>query len=94
MTESAVTNGRLRAMIAIAAAGVLLLSVGICRSVQVRNLPEKDFAKKPDEYKPVLALSEPTMMLDVTVGGLMRLDSGEVQRTYGGDVPAAGLCPT
>ena len=39
-----------------------------------------------------LILSEPDATRDVTVGGLVRLTSGELKRTYSGKGPA--LCPT
>lgn len=35
---------------------------------------------------------ETTLVRDVTIGGLMRLDSGELKRTYSGKPPS--LCPT
>ena len=37
-------------------------------------------------------VSEPGVVFDVTVGGLERLASGEIKRTYSGAPPAA--CPT
>jgi hypothetical protein len=85
---------RLLATIALLAAGMALLSFGMFRSIRVQNLPEKDQEKKTADYKPVLSLSEPTVMLDVTIGGLVRLDSGNIQRTYGGGQKPASLCPT
>lgn len=36
--------------------------------------------------------SEPEIVRDITVGGLMRLDSGELKRTYTGEAPS--LCPS
>jgi hypothetical protein len=36
--------------------------------------------------------SEPVLTREVTVGGVVRLDSGELKRTYSGKGPA--LCPT
>lgn len=36
--------------------------------------------------------SEPTLTREVTVGGVARLDSGELKRTYTGKGPA--LCPS
>ncbi len=39
-----------------------------------------------------LDLREPAIILDVTVGGLVRLDSGSIKRTYSGKPPSA--CPT
>jgi hypothetical protein len=39
-----------------------------------------------------LELREPAVIFDVTVGGLVRLDSGTIKRTYSGKPPSA--CPT
>ncbi|NIP23538.1 MAG: hypothetical protein GWN67_05335 [Phycisphaerae bacterium] len=39
-----------------------------------------------------LDLREPAVIRDVTVGGLVRLDSGAIKRTYSGKPPSA--CPT
>ncbi|MHC4085346.1 MAG: hypothetical protein ACYSWZ_02880 [Planctomycetota bacterium] len=39
-----------------------------------------------------LDLREPAIIRDVTVGGLVRLDSGDIKRTYSGKPPSA--CPT
>ncbi len=39
-----------------------------------------------------LDLREPAIIRDVTVGGLVRLDSGAIKRTYSGKPPSA--CPT
>jgi hypothetical protein len=39
-----------------------------------------------------LDLREPAIIFDVTVGGLVRLDSGAIKRTYSGKPPSA--CPT
>ncbi len=39
-----------------------------------------------------LDLQEPAVIRDVTVGGLVRLDSGAIKRTYSGKPPSA--CPT
>jgi hypothetical protein len=39
-----------------------------------------------------LDLREPAIIFDVTVGGLVRLDSGTIKRTYSGKPPSA--CPT
>jgi len=39
-----------------------------------------------------MKLREPTIIRDTTVGGLVRLDSGVIRRTYSGKPPAA--CPT
>jgi hypothetical protein len=39
-----------------------------------------------------LDLREPAIIRDATVGGLVRLDSGAIKRTYSGKPPSA--CPT
>jgi hypothetical protein len=39
-----------------------------------------------------IGLSEPVMVRDITVGGLTRLESGELKRTYTGEAPT--LCPS
>jgi hypothetical protein len=39
-----------------------------------------------------LDLREPAIIRDVTVGGLVRLDSGAIKRTYSGKPPST--CPT
>jgi hypothetical protein len=64
------------------------------RAVMVQNLPQKEDTKTQEAYKPILSLSESAIIFDVTVGGLARLDSGAVQRTYGGDTKPAARCPT
>jgi hypothetical protein len=38
------------------------------------------------------AESEPSLVREVTVGGVVRTPSGEIKRTYSGQAPA--LCPT
>jgi len=40
----------------------------------------------------LIAESEPRLIRDVTVGGVVRLQTGEIQRTYAGEAPTA--CPT
>ena len=42
----------------------------------------------------ILALSQFALITDVTIGGVVRWDSGHLQRTYGGDVKPGSLCPT
>jgi hypothetical protein len=45
------------------------------------------------QKKPVRSdQSEPTLVRDVTIGGVVLLESGELQRTYSGKAPS--LCPT
>lgn len=39
-----------------------------------------------------IVMTEPQVVRDVTVGGLTRLDSGIIQKTYSGKPPQA--CPT
>lgn len=40
----------------------------------------------------VLMLSEPKIIREVTIGGLIRLPTGMLKRTYSGQSPS--LCPT
>ena len=40
----------------------------------------------------VLKLSEPQITREVTIGGLIRLSSGTIKRTYSGEPPS--FCPT
>lgn len=40
-----------------------------------------------------IVISEPRLILDVSVGGVIRTASGELKRTYSGDAGPA-LCPT
>jgi len=50
--------------------------------------PGDDGAKGPV----VLIESEPALVREVTVGGVARLPSGDIQRTYSGQAPSQ--CPT
>lgn len=50
--------------------------------------------KLPKTYQPVLYISESQAIFDVTVGGLVRLESGGIQRTYDINNKPASLCPT
>ena len=94
MAENNKTTTRLFITILLLAAGAVLLSAGMFRAVEVQNLPQKDTAKAQTTYQPILHLSESTVILDITLGGLVRLDSGDIQRTYGGDIKPAARCPT
>ena len=94
MAENNKTTTRLFITILLLAAGAVLLSAGMFRVVAVQNLSQKDTSKTQATYQPILHLSESTVILDVTIGGLVRLDSGDIQRTYGGDIKPAARCPT
>ncbi|MHC4459800.1 MAG: hypothetical protein ACYS6W_07450 [Planctomycetota bacterium] len=50
--------------------------------------PEDHQVAEPASMK----LQEPTIIRDTTVGGLVRLDSGAIRRTYSGKPPSS--CPT
>jgi hypothetical protein len=63
----------------------LLIYGAFARSVTV--LPQQ-----LDKKQPNLVLTEPQIVRDVTFGGLVRLDSGTIRRTYSGKPPQA--CPT
>ncbi|MHC4592951.1 MAG: hypothetical protein ACYS8L_09695 [Planctomycetota bacterium] len=54
------------------------------------ELPE--FAGPPVTEIVETSESEPGLIREVTVGGVTRLETGEIQRTYSGDAPS--LCPT
>jgi hypothetical protein len=41
-----------------------------------------------------LARAEPSLILDVTIGGLKREESGNIRQTYSGSASAAAACPT
>ena len=57
------------------------------------GLPPPFVPPGPSEPEIVeLELSEPEITLDVTVGGLERLEDGRIVRTYSGEAPEA--CPT
>ena len=94
MAEYNNKTNRLFITIALLVTGAVLLSFGMLRTVAVKNLPQKEGAKTQAEYQPILHLSESAVIFDVTVGGLARLDSSGIQRTYGGDIKPAARCPT
>ncbi len=56
---------------------------------EMREPPASPVAEKDFN---TLDLAEPDLIRDVTVGGVARLDSGELKRTYMGRPPS--LCPT
>jgi hypothetical protein len=51
-------------------------------------------AAQPEPAKELAAVSEsePNLVREVTVGGVVRTPAGEIKRTYSGSAPA--LCPT
>ena len=71
---------RLLAIVVLLAVGTVLLSAGMLRSVRVQNLPEEDPEKKTADYKAILVLSEPMVILDVTIGGLVMNHLGRLPR--------------
>ncbi|MCE5341343.1 MAG: hypothetical protein LLF92_09505 [Planctomycetaceae bacterium] len=75
------------------AAGVLLY-IGLFRTLKIQNLPLEKMTKLPKTYQPVLYISESQAIFDVTLGGLVKLDSGGIQRTYDINNKPASLCPT
>jgi hypothetical protein len=75
-------------------AAVILLSIGMCRNLIIQNLPQKNDAKTDKPYQPILKISESQAIFDVTLGGLVKLDSGKIQRTYDSNNKPASLCPT
>jgi len=65
--------------------GVALLTYGaFFRSSNV--LPEQE------DGSPALAMSEPTLVKEASVGGVKRDKSGKIKQTYTGKAPEA--CPT
>ena len=66
--------------------GVALLTYGV-------SFHEATIEAKASDGTPAVAQSEPTLIKEVTVGGLERDASGEIKKTYTGEqAPAA--CPT
>jgi hypothetical protein len=60
----------------------------------IRQAPSADAIPDHAPYIRKLQLSEVVITRDITVGGLVRLASGLVKRTYAGDKPPASVCPT
>ncbi|MEN6384256.1 MAG: hypothetical protein ABFD79_03570 [Phycisphaerales bacterium] len=75
------------------AAGVLLY-IGMFRTLKVQNFPLEKMTKLPETYQTVLFISEFQAIFDVTLGGLVKTDSGGIQRTYDINNKPASLCPT
>ena len=94
--------------VALITAGVVTLIYGVVfHSVMVVAEPESKpgnaliqqppHADDTEEHIGVmkeLQLSEAVITRDITVGGLVRLASGLIKRTYAGDKPPASVCPT
>jgi hypothetical protein len=73
------------------AAGAALVIYGVAR--HSRTVLLKQAEPPAAEAARTLDESEPALIREVTVGGLRRRASGELERTYGeGEEPA--LCPT
>jgi hypothetical protein len=92
MTKENKTNRFITFILLFAAA--VLLSIGFCRTLKVQNIPQKDTVKTGKPYQPVLQISESQAIFDITIGGLAKLDSGGIQRTYDMNNKPASLCPT
>ena len=80
-------------------AGIILLTYGgIFRTTAVVKGPVGTASplvgERADKRTDVLRLSEFHLVKDVTIGGMIRWDSGILQRTYGGNVKPADFCPT
>lgn len=56
------------------------------------NIPGVRLKKITEDYVELVEDSEPAIVRDVTVGGIMLLPNGHLKRTYSGKPPA--LCPT
>jgi hypothetical protein len=62
--------------------------------VSIQGLPHADGTETYTSIMKELQLSEVVITRDITVGGLVRLASGLIKRTYAGDKPPASVCPT
>jgi len=49
---------------------------------------------KEGDTAPAVATSEPSLIKEVTVGGVERDEAGQVRKTYGGSEAAPKACPT
>ena len=47
-----------------------------------------------EDGTPAVVASEPSLIKEVTIGGLERDDSGEISKTYGDDEAPPKACPT
>jgi len=92
MTKEKKIN-RFITFILLLAAGALLY-IGLFRTLKVQNLPLEKMTQYPKAYQPVLYISESQAIFDITLGGLVKLDSGGIQRTYDMNNKPASLCPT
>ena len=61
------------------------------KSVKVKVL---ETTMKPVQVEKTLSESEPTLIREMTVGGVVRLATGVLHRTYGEGVEPPSLCPT
>ena len=72
-------------------AGVALVIYGVTR--HSRTVLLKQAEPPAAEAEKTLQESEPALIREVTVGGVLRNPSGKIERTYGeGETPS--LCPT
>jgi hypothetical protein len=77
------------------ACAVLAIIALACGTLRTLPALEKFEDNVPaGQTPPVLHLSEATIIKDITISGLVRHRSGNIQRTYGGKVKPAALCPT
>lgn len=60
----------------------------------IQQPPHADGTEEHIGVMKELQLSEVVITRDITVGGLVRLTSGLIKRTYTGDKPPASVCPT
>ena len=74
--------------------GIAMIVYGSAfHSVTVMAKQQADDDQATDQDKEFL-LGELAITLDITVGGLTRLDNGMIARTYSGDKPPESACPT
>ncbi|MHC4622646.1 MAG: hypothetical protein ACYS4W_01965 [Planctomycetota bacterium] len=79
------TKGKQVTMLALLLAGAVLFVYGVFfHSTAISSGEDEDSA--------VYVQSEPALIREVSVGGLIRDESGQVKKTYSGEAPSA--CPT
>jgi hypothetical protein len=92
------TDRRILTPVILILAGVAMLIYGSAfHSATVLTEKKADPGDSAIRHAPEtkhIQLSEAVMTRDITIGGLVRLDSGLIKRTYAGDKPPASVCPT
>lgn len=70
----------------------LLLLIGIGLFIYGLFFHSTNISSQQTDDSATLAKSEPTLIKEVSVGGVTRDDSGKIKQTYTGQAPKA--CPT